>query len=169
MKPEQDLKAKVERLRERLAEMAADRADLTTATNTTDEAAASLQPWIEAAHAEGAELFRQAALNAATGTPGNALDGFRLQTINGVVDLAPLLAVLLGVDKLRDLIVSRHPNPDALDAKARAQRLSTLAPAMLKLEREEEALIRESEQPGRGPAIPRRPDANPAVVLTGDL
>jgi hypothetical protein len=83
-------------------------------------------------------------------------------------EFGPLLAWLMG-----DVMVSRlHAEIDGMDYRPgppmeeRPARIVALKDEMLKLEQREEAIICQAE--GMGVFIPRRPDADPAVVLAYD-
>jgi hypothetical protein len=91
--------------------------------------------------------------------PGNQV------TVNEI-DLAPVVGWLLGTDKLIDLV---HARVDALDYRPgppmgeRPARLAELRTELRTLEEREEAMIVSAE--AAGVPIPRRADADPAVVL----
>lgn len=87
-----------------------------------------------------------------------------VQGVYPKADLGPVLACLYSVDQLREfLLAGIEEIPEGLDAADKAQRLQEIEAELLDLEREEEALIVESENDGQ--PIQRRRDARPEIVL----
>lgn len=81
-------------------------------------------------------------------------------------DVAAIFAWFSGrqlVERLHDAIDAMPRPPKAMTAKAKSERLLQIGAGLAVLENEEEALIEMSEV--EGPAIMRRPDADPAAVL----
>ena len=97
-----------------------------------------------------------------TGDPGQA---FVLRARpNGELDVGPLLAVLLGPDKLAAVLDQfAEALPPSTDRVARAARLAEIAVELSDLEEAEEIEVCRLEALGLTPI--RRGDANPAVVL----
>ena len=79
-------------------------------------------------------------------------------------DLGPLLVSLLGPASIEAALLRDIESiPEGLAPAEKAARLAEIEAELDRLEREEEALIEASAESGE--PIPRRADANPAIVL----
>ena len=125
-----------------------------------DEARAEINTYCSNA---AAEIKGRLAYSVATGEDLANICSVRARP-DGKVDLGPLLAALLGPDKLAASLV-RYADalPASTDRTARAQRLAKIAAELDEIEDQEEIEIMRLESLGLSPG--RRGDADPAIVL----
>lgn len=123
------------------------------------ETAADFESFCRGAAAAGDQRL---AYHTATGNPA---DAFVLRCMpDGTVTVAPLLAALLGPDKLAAELCRHLPDgPGGPPAAERAERLAAVAAELFEAECVEERLIEASE--AAGVPIARRADADPRAVL----
>lgn len=138
----------------------AERQNLLTETRDRDQARAEIKAYCAGA---AAEITGRLAYNVATGEGLADACAIRARP-DGRVDLAPLLAVLLGADKLAAVLGSFSDDlPPSTDRAARASRAAQVAAELEALEDAEEVEVCRLEALGLSPG--RRGDASPAVVL----
>ena len=138
----------------------AERQTLLTETRDRDQARAEIDAYCSSA---AAEIRGRLAYTVATGE--GLADALAVRARpDGRTDLAPLLAVLLGADKLAAALGSFADDlPPSTDRAARAARLAQVAAELDALEDAEEVEIMRLEALGLSPG--RRGDARPSIVL----
>ena len=146
------------RLRSRIAALQSEREALVVAGPNAAERAALVRDYCK--HA-GSAANVGIAYAFATGDLGPALK-VRADP-SGTLDLAPLLAAVLGPDALAEALCRHIADDDGPDAATRSARLVSIDTELDKLHNTEEDLVEASE--AAGSPIPRRADAPPAVVL----
>lgn len=152
-------KASLAQLRARITELQAERAALRVSGDNHAEVCAGIDAFCRTAAARGDQALAYAVMS---GTLGEGL------TVRpgpgGVIDLAPLLASVLGADGLAAAL-QRHVQlmEDGPNAADRAARLAEIAAELDRIERDEERLISASE--ATGAPIARRADARAEIVL----
>lgn len=146
-----------------LAAKKAERAALDLAPCSHAESRAVLSAWCEAQAAAGDEQVSYRVAGVAYG--GALMDLLRVRpSPGGMVDLAPVLASVLGAEALTAALW-RHlaGSENGPTADERAQRTANLDAEIFELELQDETLVLASETAGR--PIPRRPDADPRAVI----
>lgn len=84
--------------------------------------------------------------------------------VHVAIDLLPVMVRLLGAAAVRKALLAGIDDlPEGLTPAERAKRLAGLDDELDTLQTQEERLIREAALDGQD--IPRRPDANPVIVL----
>ena len=154
-RPPQDLAA----LRAARLPLLAERQALPAEDYGRDEARGDVATYCTAA---AADAHGRLAYAVGIGNPGQA---FVLRARpNGELDVGPLLAALLGPDKLAGALGQfADALPPSTDRAARAARLVEIAAELDAIEEAEEIEIMRLENLGLTPI--RRGDANPAIVL----
>lgn len=100
---------------------------------------------------------------AVLGSPGEP-DPFVLGADRGAVDVGPLLALLLGPDRVAELLQPVLDTlPAGMSAEARRNALAELDATITRLGHAEEDIVESLE--AQGVAVTRRSDADPAVVF----
>lgn len=151
-------------LRQRIADITTQRQTITDAPRSHAETRARIEAWCTAQSAAADARIAQHVISAAYGSPIDEVLTVRAAPGAGMVDLAPVLASILGADVLAS-VLCRHlaQVEDGPTAADRAATLADIDAQLLAAEIEEEKLIEASE--AAGAPIGRRPDASPAVVL----
>lgn len=152
-------KPSIAQLRPRIAELQSELAALQASGASHAEVCAGIDAFCRGAAARGDQTLGYAVIS---GTLGEGL------TIRpgpgGVVDLAPVLASVLGADGLATAL-QRHVRlmEDGPSVAERAARLAEISAELDRHERDEETLIEASE--ATATPIARRADARPEIVL----
>lgn len=162
---------KIIELRQRIAELQAERAAIHRQRRSRDEVKSAVDAWLSSAEQQGRESLHLALERAMVGqsfTPchvhGNAavFDSHCAAPLS--LDLGPLLVMILGkaaVKKSVSLFIDGLP--EGLDPATRARRLAEIERDLYQLETEEEGRVVELENAGE--PILRRPDARPEIIL----
>lgn len=149
----------IETLRARIAALIAERHDLRNAAPTAAERHANVRAWCraQAASAQGGIDYRVGV--------GDFSDLLAVRVTAGSrVELAPMLAAVLGADALADsLCRNLVETSDGPSPAEREARIVEIGRELDELETQEEAQIEASEATGR--PIARRGDARPEIVL----
>lgn len=152
-------KRKVDDIRAQIAKFHEEYQQIETAWPTQPEAVESLAQVLEREAARAFDTLGSGALRRGQ-LPAN------LWRWDGRAALG-LIAAVVGPDQMarRLVTLAMDVNPEpGIDGEYRAHKLAEIQSERVKLEREEEALIRQSETTGH--PITRRPDADPATVMT---
>lgn len=140
-----------------------ERAALTAQTRSRNEVRALVERQIAALQQQGQKQATRTLVRLAYGEMPTLLAA-EVQGVFPQADLGAVLASMHAADELRKFLLAGIDEiPEGLDAANKAKRLQEIEAALLDLEREEEALIVESER--NGDAVQRRRDARPEIVL----
>lgn len=155
-RPPQDLAG----LRAARLPLLAERQNLLTENRDRDQARAEIDAYCTSAVAE-----IKGRLSYVVTTGEGLADALVVRArADGRVDLAPLIAVLLGTDKLAAVLGSFADDlPPSADRAARADRLAEIAVELDEIETREEMEVERLEALGLSPG--RRGDARPSIVL----
>ena len=146
-------------LRAEIARLTADHLTLSADHRGRDEARADLPRYT---HAAAAEIEQRFAYVVAIGDMTQAF--IVRPRPDGLIDLGPLLAAVLGPDVLAS-VLERHvlALPPSVDRAARASQLAEIVNQLAEIEEAEEVEVLRLEALGLSPD--RRADARPEVVL----
>lgn len=146
-------------IRNQIAAKQAEATALETSGPSRAERRAAAEVYARSAAAVGDQRLQYAVES------GDMQSAFTLQASHaGVVDVAPLLAALLGHKAFAAALVKfADQTADGPTAAERAARVAEISNELDRLETDEEALIVGSE--AAGSPIPRRGDARPEIVL----
>lgn len=150
----------LETLRETIRARQSERASIADAPAALSEAKARLVDTLR----QSAEAVRTITGIRATTDPASAL--LARVRADGYVDLAPLLVLLIGVDRVAKPLLSALDGlnlPEGMPTAERAAALATLNADLDALERAEEREVCRLESAGQ--RVVRRPDARPEIVL----
>ena len=159
MSPQVALK-KLDALRLQLAEKTREHLKVANAPPSRADVCEAVRGYAERAAAEALRplAYKLASMGGAENAP------FNIRSNNGTVDLAPLLCVLLGPDRLVELLEPVLSTlPDGMGTAEKRAALRTLDAEILALQHEEETVIEDLES--QGVHVTRRGDADPAIVL----
>lgn len=152
-------KPSIAQLRARIAELQAERATLRASGDSHAEVCAGIDEFCQNAAARGDQSLGYAVMS------GTLAEGLTVKPgPGGVIDLAPVLASLMGADAMAAAL-QRHVRlmADGPNAADRAARLAEISAELDRLERDEETQIEASE--ATGAPIARRADARAEIVL----
>ena len=156
----------IKALREQIAALKHEQREVTDQMRSRAEVKAYVERAVALAERQAAHDARRALQGLAYGNAdvmhADVTDA--RQSAPAQVDLGPTLVAMLGAKKvLSVLLVDLDTVPEGLPAAQRATRLEQITAELYELETREEALICEAEEAGE--IIPRRRDADPAIVL----
>lgn len=158
---------KVESLRQQIADKQAERKALQAQTRSPAEVRVHVEKQVARWAEEATRQLRRDLTGAASGNPPELLEAFvnaGSPTIPATVTIAPILALMLGADMLKERILAHlDAVPECPDTPQRLARIEEIGRELDDLESEEERLICEAEE--RGEFILRRGDARPEIVL----
>jgi hypothetical protein len=144
-------------LREHIAALQAEHLELSTAGPGREALTPMMEDLVDQLAADG----RRRLLASLQSSPMNP---FRLAGLGNATDAGPLLVGLLGATSVKKALRGILEDlPAGLPLQQRECRLAELNNALLDLERQEEAMVREME--AQGLPVLRRADARPEVVL----
>jgi hypothetical protein len=160
---DRDYRSELAKLRDRVAELHAERADVEKASVPLSEVEQRIDGYLDE-QAEARAWFSLAAPRL-TAPAGEGGWGPMPRLHEG--DVMPMLARAMRAEVRNVLVAEVRRHLDAhgpgLGERERAVRLAELTAELRQVERAEEALVVEAE--GLGLVLDRRPDADPAVVL----
>lgn len=158
-----NINSKINKVRDEIASLRRERAALAAQTRSRNEVRAIIERQIAAMQEQGQKQTARNLVLLAYGEMPALLSA----EVTGVFPSANLGAAVMSLfsaEQLRAyLLAGIDEIPEGLDAADKARRLQEIEAELLDLEREEEALIVESERSGN--AVQRRHDARPEIVL----
>lgn len=157
------LATQISSLRGQIKKLRDERDALTAQTRSRNEVRALVERQIAALQQQGQKQAARTLVRLAYGEMPTLLAA-EVKGAFPQADLGAVLASLLAADELRKfLLAGIEEIPESLDAADKAKHLQEIEASLLDLEREEEALIVESENCGQ--PVQRRRDARPEIVL----